>query len=88
MPASEITLAGYEMPDDRVIDGVDQTDLLLGRSETGARDHYRYSSRSDSLGPHHRLDVRPFFATYCSRSLRRINLFEDVRGSSFLMTRS
>ena len=36
------TLTGYETPDDRVIDGVDQTDLLLGRSETGARDGYHY----------------------------------------------
>ncbi len=36
------TLTGYETPDDRVIDGVDQTELLLGRSETGARDHYHY----------------------------------------------
>ena len=27
------------MPDDRPIDGVDQTDLLLGRNDTGGRDH-------------------------------------------------
>ncbi|MHC4249623.1 MAG: sulfatase-like hydrolase/transferase [Planctomycetota bacterium] len=35
-------LAGFEVPDDRVIDGVDQTDLLLGRSTEGARDTYFY----------------------------------------------
>jgi arylsulfatase A-like enzyme len=31
-------LTGGKVPNDRPIDGVDQTDLLLGRSETGARD--------------------------------------------------
>jgi arylsulfatase A-like enzyme len=31
-------LAGGKVPDDRPIDGVDQTDLVLGRSETGRRD--------------------------------------------------
>ena len=30
--------AGGKVPDDRPIDGVDQTDLLLGRSDTGRRD--------------------------------------------------
>jgi arylsulfatase A-like enzyme len=31
-------LAGGKVPDDRPIDGIDQTDLLLGRSVTGRRD--------------------------------------------------
>jgi arylsulfatase A-like enzyme len=31
-------IAGGKMPDDRPIDGVDQTDLLLGGSDTGRRD--------------------------------------------------
>jgi len=31
-------LAGGKVPDDRPFDGVDQTDLLLGKSDTGARD--------------------------------------------------
>jgi len=35
-------LTGFEVPDDRTIDGVDQTELLLGRSETGARDNFFY----------------------------------------------
>jgi hypothetical protein len=30
--------SGGKVPDDRPIDGVDQTDLLLGRSDTGRRD--------------------------------------------------
>ena len=32
-------IAGGKVPNDRPIDGVDQTDLLLGKSETGARDN-------------------------------------------------
>jgi arylsulfatase A-like enzyme len=35
-------LAGFEVPSDRVIDGVDQTDLLLGGSEKGARQTFFY----------------------------------------------
>ena len=31
-------LAGGKVPDDRPIDGVDQTDLLLGKNDTGRRD--------------------------------------------------
>ncbi|MEM7369680.1 MAG: DUF2961 domain-containing protein [Bacteroidota bacterium] len=40
-------LTGYPVPEDRVIDGVDQTDLLLGRNEAGARDHFYYFSRNE-----------------------------------------
>ncbi len=36
------TLADYEVPMDRPIDGVDQTDLLLGINEAGNRDHLYY----------------------------------------------
>ena len=39
-------LAGYELPDDRVIDGIDQTDLLLGNSEQGARKTFLYDQVS------------------------------------------
>jgi arylsulfatase A-like enzyme len=38
------TLAGYKVPADRVIDGVDQTALLLGKSKTGARDNFFYQT--------------------------------------------
>ncbi len=41
------TLAGFEPPRDRIIDGVDQTALLLGRSERGARDHFHYFSQNE-----------------------------------------
>ena len=37
-------LAGYKVLTDRVIDGVDQTGLLLGRSEAGNRQTYFYGS--------------------------------------------
>jgi arylsulfatase A-like enzyme len=40
-------LAGFEPPRDRLIDGVDQTDLLLGRNERGARDHFHYFVRNE-----------------------------------------
>lgn len=35
-------LAEFKVPDDRLIDGVDQTDLILGNSEKGARDSFFY----------------------------------------------
>ena len=43
-------LAGYEVPTDRIIDGVDQTALLLGKSEDGARDHHYYFCRNELHG--------------------------------------
>lgn len=43
-------LAGYKVPDDRIIDGVDQTALLLGKNETGARDHIYYLSQNELHG--------------------------------------
>ncbi len=33
-------IAGYEPPDDRIIDGVDQTDFLLGRQEHSNREGF------------------------------------------------
>ena len=40
-------LAGASLPPDRHLDGVDQTDLLLGRSESGARDIFHYFVRME-----------------------------------------
>ncbi len=40
-------LAGYAMPRDRISDGVDQTELLLGRRPQGARDHFHYFSQNE-----------------------------------------
>jgi arylsulfatase A-like enzyme len=33
-------LAGFRLPNDRLIDGVDQTDLILGKNSHGARDSF------------------------------------------------
>lgn len=48
-------LAGFAPPADRIVDGVDQTDLLLGRSPSGARDHFHYFDQNElhavRLGP-------------------------------------
>lgn len=35
-------LAGFSIPDDRVIDGVDQTELLFGKSVDGKRDNFLF----------------------------------------------
>jgi len=43
-------LAGFKVPDDRVIDGADQTDLLLGKSKTGARDTFFYQGNGVRRG--------------------------------------
>ncbi|MEZ6040775.1 MAG: sulfatase [Planctomycetaceae bacterium] len=36
------SIAGVSIPEDRLIDGVNQRELLTGKSETGARDSYAY----------------------------------------------
>lgn len=41
------TLAGFEVPGDRVIDGVDQTDLLLGKNPKGARQTFVYCAHAN-----------------------------------------
>ena len=43
-------LAGYKIPRDRIIDGVDQTALLFGDSQTGARYHFYYFCRQTLHG--------------------------------------
>ncbi|MBC8356163.1 MAG: sulfatase [Planctomycetes bacterium] len=43
-------LGGYKVPDDRVIDGVDQTELLLGGSEQGNRNTYFYQGNGVRSG--------------------------------------
>ncbi len=43
-------LAGFELPQDRAIDGVVQTELLRGKSELGARDHFYYYIRAELQG--------------------------------------
>jgi len=45
-----IRLAGCKMPADRIIDGVDQTELLLGESEKGSREKLFYFCRHELQG--------------------------------------
>jgi len=45
-----VGLAGSKVPKDRIIDGVDQAALLLGKSEAGARDHFYYFCRNEMHG--------------------------------------
>jgi arylsulfatase A-like enzyme len=40
-------ITGFQPPQDRVLDGVDQTDLILGRNPRGARDHFHYFSQNE-----------------------------------------
>ncbi len=44
-------LAGFKAPTDRKIDGVNQTDLLVGKSKTGARDSFYYQGNGVRKGP-------------------------------------
>jgi arylsulfatase A-like enzyme len=41
------TLCGYDVPGDRAIDGVDQTDLLLGKDPDGNRDRFIYMAHEN-----------------------------------------
>ncbi|MEE2639244.1 MAG: sulfatase [Planctomycetota bacterium] len=43
------TLCGFEVPDDRPIDGMDQTELLLGKKTTG-RPHFYFNRAGVRLG--------------------------------------
>ena len=41
------TLAGFQPPADRILDGVDQSHLLLGKSDSGARSVYHYFCQNE-----------------------------------------
>jgi len=43
-------LAGCNVPGDRIIDGVDQTELLLGKSNEGARTDFYYFCKNELYG--------------------------------------
>ena len=80
-------LAGFTPPADRMIEGFDQTDLLLGRTETGARDHFHYFSQNElhavRVGPWKLFlpDRKVFYGYVKDRGtsgLELYNLDEDV----------
>jgi arylsulfatase A-like enzyme len=56
-------LAGFEIPHDRTIDGVDQTDLLLGKRKKG-RDSFYFDKSGIRRGKWKYLQAKPHFHRY------------------------
>jgi arylsulfatase A-like enzyme len=69
-------LAGYEVPKDRVIDGVDQTDLLLGKSKKGNRDTYMYQKNGIRKGKWKYLRAKHKIARYARDPNRKKDVVE------------
>ncbi|QDV85048.1 sulfatase-like hydrolase/transferase [Planctomycetes bacterium TBK1r] len=63
-------LAGFEVPSDRRIDGIDQTDLLLGNRETG-REHFYYNNAGVRQGDWKYLKADAFFHGYAVEDDRK-----------------
>ena len=57
------TLAGFEVPADRKIDGIDQTDLLLGKRDTG-RDYFYFNKAGVRQGKWKFLEADAHFHGY------------------------
>jgi arylsulfatase A-like enzyme len=57
------SLASFDLPADRRIDGIDQTDLLLGKRESG-RDHFYYHDAGVRQGRWKYLKAQAFFHNY------------------------
>jgi arylsulfatase A-like enzyme len=76
------TLAGCQVPTDRVIDGVDQTELLLGKTETGARDDFYYFCKNELHGVRRGKwklmlpDRRSFYGYVKDKGSRQIELYD------------
>ncbi len=68
-------LAGFEVPSDRRIDGIDQTDLLLGNRETG-REHFYYNNAGVRQGDWKYLKADAFFHGYAVEDDRK--KFEEL----------
>ena len=75
------------MPSDRTIHGVDQSDLLLGKSESGARDDFFYFSMNELHGLRKgswklmladRRDFYPYVQDRGSRSVELYDLENDI----------
>jgi arylsulfatase A-like enzyme len=58
-----LSLAGVEVPPDRHLDGIDQTELLLGQSETG-REYFYYHDAGVREGKWKYLKADAFFHGY------------------------
>ena len=76
------TWAGYAVPSDRTIHGVDQSDLLLGKSESGARDDFFYFSMNELHGLRKGswklmlADRRDFYPYVQDRGSRNVELYD------------
>jgi arylsulfatase A-like enzyme len=57
------SLAGFDVPDDRRIDGIDQTELLFGKRETG-RDHFYFQAAGVRQGKWKYLKANAHFYGY------------------------
>ena len=57
------TLCGFEVPTDRPIDGIDQTELLLGKRQSG-RDHFYFHDAGVRLGKWKFLKPKAHFHGY------------------------
>ena len=68
-------LAGFPVPSDRLIDGVDQTPLLLGETQTGARDTFFYQGNGVRKGQWKYLVARHQVPNY-ARDLERAEVEE------------
>ena len=76
------TLAGFATPTDRMIDGVDQTDLLLGKSEQGKRQDYYFFCQGELQGVRNgkwklmRADRRKFYGYVKDRGTKSVELYD------------
>jgi len=65
------SLAGFDVPDDRRIDGIDQTGLLLARRQTG-RDHFYFQGAGVRQGKWKYLKARAHFYGYAVEDDRKL----------------
>ncbi|HPR82766.1 MAG TPA: sulfatase-like hydrolase/transferase [Pontiellaceae bacterium] len=63
-------LAGFEVPKDRVIDGVDQTDLLLGKTDKG-RESFYYDRAGIRMGKWKFIAANAYFRIFCIEDDRK-----------------
>lgn len=64
------SLCGFKVPDDRRIDGIDQTKLLLGETETG-RKHFYFHDAGVRMGKWKYLKPKAFFHGYAREDGRK-----------------
>ena len=63
-------MTGAKIPADRTIDGIDQTDLLFGKSETGRKDFY-FERAGVRLGKWKYLTAKAMFRGYAREDGRK-----------------